>query len=143
MLRAHRPLPRDAALWFRVGVVGLTLLLAGCGSFPQIGTGASGPSPAQLQAALQWENRYIYFPGYEIYYNRTQGYYVYQTNEGWLERFDLPPEVDRAQMIASPFAVMSFHDSPGPHHAQVVREYPRNWGVEEPRVATTSGRAGL
>ncbi|AOS46209.1 hypothetical protein Verru16b_03306 [Lacunisphaera limnophila] len=139
--------PRDCrragplARWAGGGLLVLAGLLAGCTGFPQAGPGSYYPTPTELQARLELEERYVYFPGYEIYYNRTQGYYVYRTHGGWVDEFELPLEVDRQEMLASPFAAMSFHDHPEAHHEQVVRDYPRNWGLDAPAApsARTSG----
>jgi hypothetical protein len=127
MLLPRRPRCRRSA-WPGIGLAAVLLAGAGCAGFPQVGTGAHHPTPAQVQAAMQWQDHYLYFPGYEIYYNRTQGSYVYLTGQGWVEQFTPPTEVDLQALLASPHVETNFHDSPSAHHARMIREYPRNWG---------------
>jgi len=110
-------------------------LLSGCTGAPRWGTWAERPTEAQVVAALKTVDQYAYFPGYEIYYNRTRGYYVFRTETGWVERFDLPAEIDSTRLLASPFVEMGFHDSPQSHHEEVARAYPRDWGQTKPHLA--------
>lgn len=120
-------------IWLGLGLTGSLLVWSGCSGFPQVGAGAHHPTSAQLQTAMQWEDHYIYFPGYEIYYNRTQSTYVYLTVDGWAERFEPPPEVDLQALLASPFVEAPFNGRPAAHHARMIRDYPRDWGLPKPR----------
>lgn len=136
------PHPARYRAWPALGLTASLLLWTGCASFPQVGTGAHHPTPAQVQTAMKWEDHYLYFPGYEIYYNRTQGTYVYLTVDGWTERFAPPPEVDTPSLLASPFVEAPFSDRPAAHHARMMREYPRDWGLPGTKDHARPGARG-
>ncbi len=110
-------------------------MLAGCAGAPRWGTWAQRPTEAELVAAVRGLDQYAYFPGHEIYYNRTQGYFVYLDENGWVERFELPEHIDKQQLLSSPFVEMAFHDDPQGHHAEVSRAYPREWGQADSNLA--------
>lgn len=112
------------------------LLLAGCTGAPRWGYWSDHPTRAQTLAALGKGDTYVYFPGYEIYYNRTQGYYVYWNGKAWLKRFEAPAGVNLTALLASPSVAVPFHDDPELHHADMVRSYPRDWGKQNPFVVS-------
>ena len=69
----------------RLGLVlGLVFLLAGCNSTPGWGSWSVHPSPAQIAAVLGRMDNCVYFPGYEIYFNRTKGQYVFSNGQAWI-----------------------------------------------------------
>ncbi|MES1195074.1 MAG: hypothetical protein ABUL65_04205 [Opitutus sp.] len=120
---------------------GLTLglavlaLLAGCASSSWSGS-FRRPTPAQEQAALGRLDRYVYFPGYQVYFNPARGQYTYRDGQAWITSRDLPPDLSLELLEDSPSVAMNFDDAPARHHAAVVQIYPRNWGRAERSLAT-------
>lgn len=73
---------------------------------------------------------YVYYPRYEIYFNRTQYRYVSLEKGGWATRSE-PAGVAVETLLDSPSVPMSFHDAPALHHDSVIRSYPKNWTEPE------------
>ena len=94
------------------------LLLAGCA------TSSPPPRPvARTSAVIIGEDDYDYYPGYEVYYSRTHNYYYYRDGSSWVRRNDPP----RNWVRGSSSVHVHFNDEPDRHHAEIVRQYPRNW----------------
>jgi len=72
------------------------------------------------------QDDYVYYPGYQVYYNSQRRQYVYQDGRSWVSR-PAPPRVSVDVLIASPSVRLDFHDSPSIHHARVVQQYPKHW----------------
>ena len=109
-------------------------LQPGC-STPGWGSWSVRPSPAQIAAALGRLDSYVYYPGYEIYYNRTKDRYVFREGRAWVTQQEPPEDVLGQDLQAAPSVAMSFNDAPERHHAAVVRNYPRYWGRPESLTA--------
>jgi len=71
-------------------------------------------------------DNYIYYPNYGVYYNQHNRQYYYQNGNVWVNQ-PQPYGVSAVTLQASPFVNMNFHDSPEHHHAEMQRQYPRNW----------------
>ena len=80
----------------------------------------------RAQAALVVEDDYDYYPGYEMYYNRSRQEYVYREGAEWIRR-PTPLGVAVETLNASPSVHLDFHDSPERHHDTVVKTYPKHW----------------
>ncbi|MDI1337743.1 MAG: hypothetical protein PSU94_16290 [Lacunisphaera sp.] len=85
-----------------------------------------GGSGVQVQAAVVFEDDYIYYPGYEIYYSSNRHEYVYRDGSSWVRRSE-PRGVSLNVLLAAPSVRMDFRDSPERHHSTVVQSYPRSW----------------
>jgi hypothetical protein len=104
-------------------VVGCALLgtLAGCvGYVDRPGEGSVYVDPAY------GPDDYVYYPNYQVYYSTSRHQYAYLEGNAWVSR-PAPRGVSVDVLLASPSVRMDFHDSPANHHAQVVRQYPKNW----------------
>jgi len=80
----------------------------------------------RAQAALVVEDDYDYYPGYEMYYNRSRQEYVYREGAEWIRR-PTPLGVAVETLNASPSVHLDFHDAPERHHDDVVKTYPKHW----------------
>jgi hypothetical protein len=69
---------------------------------------------------------YVYYPGYEVYYNRNRRQYIYRDGRTWVSR-PAPPRVSVDVLFASPSVRLDFHDHPSNHHPMIARQYPRQW----------------
>ena len=112
-------------------VFGAALLgaLTGCVGHvdgPRHGAVYVQPPPVQVAAGVVVQDDYVYYPGYQVYYNSYRRQYVYQDGRSWVSR-SAPPRVSADVLFASPSVRLDFHDSPSIHHATVVRQYPKNW----------------
>lgn len=72
------------------------------------------------------QDDYVYYPNYECYYSVSRHQYAYREGNAWVSR-PAPRGVSVNILLASPSVKMSFHDSPANHHADVVKQYPKNW----------------
>jgi hypothetical protein len=72
------------------------------------------------------QDDYDYYPGYEVYYGSSRRQFHYLEGGTWVSR-PAPPGVSIDVLLASPSVRVDFHDFPAPHHATIVRQYPRNW----------------
>ena len=90
--------------------------------------GCAGPR-AEVQVepnAFAAQDDYVYYPNYEVYYSNSRHQYAYRDGNTWVAR-PAPRGVPVNTLAASPSVKMNFHDSPVKHHAQVVKQYPKNW----------------
>ena len=69
---------------------------------------------------------YVYYPDYEVYYSGSRHQYSYMEGGVCVSR-PAPRGVSVDVLLTSPSVKMDFHDSPANHHAEVVRQYPKNW----------------
>jgi hypothetical protein len=83
-------------------------------------------NPPVVVAPAVIPDNYIYYPSYGVYYNQHNRQYYYQDGNVWVNRSE-PMGVSIYTLQASPFVNMNFHDSPEHHHAEMQRQYPRNW----------------
>lgn len=124
---------------FALGV-GLSLvmlvLLVGCAGSPRWSDSSKHPTTAQIEAVLGRLDRYVYFPGYEIYYNTGKDQYIYRGDRAWVTQIEPPADISVEVLLASPSVAMNFDDAPARHHAEVSRLYPRNWGRAEAALAS-------
>lgn len=105
----------------------LLVLLTGCVvDSTNRRTGYRSRSAVQVQTVVVIEDDYDYYPGYEVYYSRNRGEYVYRDGGQWVRRSQ-PSGVSLNILLAAPSVRVDFRDSPERHHAEVVRTYPRSW----------------
>jgi len=71
------------------------------------------------------QDDYVYYPDYQIYYSSSRHQYFWPEGGAWVAR-PAPRGVSVDVLFASPSVRMNFHDSPANHHAEIVRQYPRN-----------------
>jgi hypothetical protein len=105
----------------------LLITLTGCVGYvdaPRPGTVYLAPPPVQTVVVVQ--DDYVYYPGYNVYYNSNQRQYAYLEGGAWVSR-PAPRGVSVDVLLASPSVRMDFHDAPAHHNAAVVQKYPRNW----------------
>jgi uncharacterized protein YijF (DUF1287 family) len=101
-------------------VLGAALLVLNTGCAVRV----NEPAGSTVYVAAQDE--YVYYPGYNTYYNSYRHEYAYPEGRGWVSR-PQPRGVSVDVLRASPSVKMDFHDSPAAHHAAVVQQYPKNW----------------
>ena len=121
---------------FLSGAVALTTL-TGCVGYVDGPRVDVGPAPVMVVA----QDDYIYYPGYDIYYNSYRRQYAYQEGGAWVSR-PAPRGVSVDVLRASPSVKMDFHDSPAQHHAAVVQKYPKNWAPSGASHGQDEGRKG-
>ena len=105
----------------------LLVTLTGCVGYvdgPRAGVYVAPP-------VVVMEDDYVYYPNYEIYYSSSRHQYAYRDGNGWVAR-PAPRGVSVNVLFASPSVRMNFHDAPANHHAEIVRQYPRNWAPAGP-----------
>jgi hypothetical protein len=72
------------------------------------------------------EDDYVYYPGYEVYYNSSRHQYAHLEGGAWVWA-PAPNGVSLDVLLASPSVHMDFHDSLEKHHAEMLQRYPRDW----------------
>jgi hypothetical protein len=109
-------------------VLGAVLLatLTGCVGYVDGPRAAVYVAPPVVETGVVVEDDYVYYPGYDVYYNSSRHEYAYLEGGAWVSRPE-PRGVTIDVLLASPSVRMDFHDSPANHHAEMVRRYPRNW----------------
>jgi hypothetical protein len=83
-------------------------------------------APPVVETGVVVQDDYVYYPGYDVYYNSSRHQYAYMEGGAWVSR-PAPRGVSVDVLLASPSVRMDFHDSPANHHAEIVQKYPRNW----------------
>jgi hypothetical protein len=72
------------------------------------------------------QDDYVYYPDYEVYYSSSRHEYAYRDGDNWVSR-PAPRGVTVDVLMRSPSVRMNFHDSPANHHAEIAKQYPKNW----------------
>jgi len=126
--------------WARAAALGLMVqvLLTGCSGTPRWGAWSVRPSPVHIASVLGSKDSYLYYPAFQVYYNRTKQQFIFPSDRGWTTQDDSPGDVGAAELFSSPSVAMIFTDAPQWHHAAMVRAYPRNWG--RPHTLTASAQ---
>jgi hypothetical protein len=115
--------------------LGAAVLLAlsggtGCGEGPQAVAYVAPPvvyvTPPIVEPGVAVEDNYYYYPGYGVYYNTSRRQFAYLEDGLWVSR-PAPPGVALNVLLASASVRMNFHDAPAGHHAEMVKQYPRDW----------------
>lgn len=124
----------EKKLFFKTDKIGFAFcialigILTGCASQsyqdrPSPGSVYVEPAP---QTIVVVQDNYVYYPGYDVYYNSNRRQYFYEEQGRWVTR-QAPRGVPVNVLLASPSVRMDFHDSPASHHAAMVQKYPKNW----------------
>ena len=103
-------------------------LLTGCVGYvdePRAG-GYTPETSVYVENGVAMQDDYVYYPGYQVYYSSYRHQYVYQDGRSWVSR-SVPPRVSADKLFASPSVKVDFHDSPANHHAEIVKQYPKQW----------------
>jgi len=126
--------------WAACGMgAALLVSLTGCiGDMPHRGAWDAAPKPVRVRTASITTDEYVYYPRYAIYFNRTQHRYIRLESDGWSTRSE-PAGVKMEVLLDSPSVPLAFHDAPGQHHDQVVRDYPKNWPLSGVAVVARPG----
>lgn len=121
---------------FVLGAVLLAALTEGAGNAGAQGVRLVVPAPviviappvtvAPIVVPPVTENDYVYYPGYQMYYNRTRHQYAHLEGGAWVWAA-APNGVSVDALLASPSVQMDFHDSLERHHAEMLQRYPRDW----------------
>jgi hypothetical protein len=100
----------------------------GCASHKQARNAGMYAEPRGVyeERAVVVQPEYVYYPDYQVYYNRGTRQYVYLEGNSWISS-PTPPFVSVDALLGSPSVRLAFHDSPANHHATVVRQYPKHW----------------
>jgi hypothetical protein len=120
----------DSQFFFRSGKLGLVLgavlvgTLTGCNRQPVIINEAAPP----VQTTVAVQDDFVYYPNYEVYYNSSRHEYAYREGDAWVSR-PAPRGVSVDVLAASPSVKMDFHDAPANHHAEIARQYPKDWSA--------------
>jgi hypothetical protein len=80
----------------------------------------------EVDADYAGPDDYVYYPGYEMYYGERSHEWYYHDGDRWVGRPE-PHGVTVDAIHSAPSVHMTFHDNPGSHHADVVKQYPHNW----------------
>ena len=113
----------------------LMVTLTGCVGY------YDGPRAAVYVAppAVVVEDDYVYYPAYDVYYSSNRHEYASMERGAWISR-PAPRGVSVDILMASPSVRMDFHDSPANHHAQVVKQYPKNWAPSHANAGRQDNR---
>lgn len=98
-------------------LLGATALIALTGCVGEVDAGYGG---------YVGPDDYVYYPGYEMYYGVHSHEWYYRDHDQWVGH-PAPHGVSADALRSAPSVHMTFHDNPGAHHAEVVKEYPHNW----------------
>jgi hypothetical protein len=118
--------------FFKTNKAGLVLCaallttLTGCVGYIDGPSAGVYVQPPVVETGVVMEDDYVYYPNYDVYYNSSRHEYAYLEGGAWVSR-PAPVGVSVDVLLASPSVRMNFHDSPAYHHADIVRQYPRNW----------------
>jgi len=124
---------------FIVGAVLLAALTNGAGSAGAQGIRITVTPPVVVVAppvvvapAVVVQDDYVYYPSYGVYYNSGRHQYAYMENGAWVTAA-APYGVTTDVLLASPSVHMDWHDSPERHHAEMLKQYPRDWRSSDER----------
>ena len=117
----------DKKVFFLTSKAGLVLSVALLGALTGCVGYVDGPRAGYYAEppAVVVQDDYVYYPDYEVYYSSSRHQYAYREGSAWVSR-PAPRGVSVDVLVRSPSVRMDFHDSPEHHHAEVVKQYPRN-----------------
>jgi hypothetical protein len=121
---------KNKKLHIKAGTAGFVLnalllfTLTGCTSYVDRPRAGIYVAPPVVEVAAPAD--YIYYPGYDVYFNSNLRQFTYMDGGVWVSRPSFPG-VSVDVLLASPSVRMDFHDSPANHHTEMARAYPRNW----------------
>jgi hypothetical protein len=121
-----------------LGAVFLTTL-TGCVGYVDGPRAGVYVAPPVVETGVVVEDDYVYYPNYQVYYSSSRHQYAYMEGGAWVSR-PAPRGVSVDVLLASPSVRMDFHDSPANHHAEVVRQYPKNWKQSGPNQGQKENR---
>ena len=127
----------DKNLFFQTNKLSLVLsaalltALTGCVGYVDGPRAGVYVAPPVVETGVVVEDDYVYYPNYEVYYSGSRHQYFYQDGGAWVSR-PAPRGVSVNVLLASPSVRMNFHDSPANHHAEIARQYPKNWKPSGP-----------
>jgi hypothetical protein len=104
----------------------LLTVLTGCVGYVQGPRAGVYVAPPVVDVGFAAQDDYVYYPDYEVYYSVSLHQYAYREGNAWVSR-PAPRGVTVDVLMRSPSVKMNFHDSPANHHAETVRQYPKNW----------------
>ena len=110
----------------RVAGMALLTLLTGCVGYVEGPRARVVVDQPVVGVTVGMPDEYIYYPGYDIYYNSSRREYAYMDGGRWVNR-PQPYGISENVLLASPSVRMNFHDSPANHHEAIRQSYPRNW----------------
>jgi hypothetical protein len=114
--------------FFKTNKVGLALCAALLGALTGCVGYVDGPRAGYYAepSVVVVQDDYVYYPQYECYYSVSRHQYAYREGNAWVAR-PAPRGVAVNVLTRSPSVKMNFRDSPANHHADVVKQYPKNW----------------
>src|SRR5471030_43661 len=103
-------------------VLGVVLLatFTGCVGYVDGPRAGVYVAPPVVETSVVVEDDYVYYPGYDVYYNSSRHQYAYLEGGAWVSRPE-PRGVSIDVLLASPSVRMDFHDSPARHHAEMIK----------------------
>jgi len=107
------------------GAVVVGLLAASTASAQEVHVGVNVPVPS-VNVQIGAPDDYVYYPKYGAYYSPSHHRYYYQEHGAWVWH-DRPPGVAPEVFLKAPSVKMNFHDAPDKHHAEITRQYPKDW----------------
>jgi hypothetical protein len=90
---------------------------------------ARAPS-VYVEEGVAVQDDYVYYPTYQVYYSSARHQYIYLNGRSWVSR-PAPPRVSTSVLFASPSVRLDFHDAPANHHAEIARQYPKQWAAPQ------------
>jgi hypothetical protein len=89
------------------------------------------PAPSvYVEEGVAVQDDYVYYPTYQVYYSSARHQYIYLNGRSWVSR-PAPPRVSTSVLFASPSVRLDFHDAPANHHAEIARQYPKQWAAPQ------------
>jgi hypothetical protein len=114
---------------FALGAV-LLMALAKCVSNADAQSAVLTVNTPVVVPSVVVQDNYVYYPSYGVYYNSSRHQYAYMDGNAWVSR-PAPLGVSAEVLLASPSVRMDFHDSPEKHHAEMLKQYPKNWAPRD------------
>jgi hypothetical protein len=104
----------------------LLTTLTGCVGYVDAPRAGVYVEPPVVDVGFAAQDDYVYYPQYECYYSVSLHQYAYRDGNNWVSR-PAPRGVSVDVLMRSPSVKMNFHDSPANHHAEIAKQYPKNW----------------
>lgn len=111
---------------FSAALLGLSSGCVNSVSESQASVGTEAPISVYVERGVAGLDDYVYYPAYQVYYSSERRQFVYLKGRSWVSR-PIPPHVAAEVLFASPSVSVPFHDSPANHHAEIVKQYPKQW----------------